>query len=198
MTYTMIEYRPGRFTLVHDRYPQVWQTLNDANVVARMKILSRRGVPAVSALDIDAERLWNVLEQARRSAEEVQVKQMVGHQTRQIMESVGYQKIGSKPIRTSWIFTSGAVYRHPEWNRLYIHRIKESDGPDVFCIANKKRLTSLAKTPPQIARWILYRTFYTRRELNFVLNANLDNDLGWTWKKLCRAIEIDGYVILRF
>ena len=193
-----IKYRPGNFAGLHDTYPKVWEAVRDPRAVERMKILSRRGSPAIMAFDIDAELLWSTLESARERGELDHVKQMTGHQVRQIMESVGYRKIlDSRPIRTSWIFASGAVYRKREWRqRLYVHRKRDVNAPEAYCIASKRQLSALSNPPPSCSTWIPYRMCRTRKELNFVLDANLDDDFGWSWKNLCDAVAERGYVVL--
>lgn len=198
ITLSEIEYRPGRFAGLHDSYPQVWETVCDQKTVERMKILSRRGLPAVIAFDIDAELLWNTLETARQNGEFDQVKQMTGHQVKQMMEAVGFRKVvDGRPIRSSWIFASGAVYRKQEWRQpLYIHRNRDIETPTTYCIAAKRRLSALANPPQQCSMWVYYRMCRTRRELNFVLEGNLDEDFGWNWKNLCATVTQKGYVVL--
>ncbi len=189
-------YRPGRFTSLHKQYPQIWEALNEPQFVAMMKILSRRGVPAVSALDMEAETVWENLEIARSRGDENQVKQMIGHQIRQIMSFEGFRKVDGKPIRTSWIFSWGGVYVRPEWHSLYVHRNRNIGDIDTHCISKKRILMSLPIPPSNCAKWVPYRMCRTRRELNFVLEGSLDDDFGWTWKNLCQAIDTEGYAIL--
>ena len=191
-----IKYRPGRFAELHRQYPQVWRWLCDPGMAERMKALSRRGLPAVTALDIDAEPVWSALEVARDHGEEDQVKQMVGHQIRQIMEFHGYRKYGSKRIWTSWIFASGSVYRHPEWRRLYVHRPRYPDNVERYCVAAKRKLSTLPNPPSNCSEWVPYRMCRTRSELNFVLQGNLDDDFGLEWRNLRREVADRGYVVL--
>ena len=56
-----VEYRQGRFGGRHRTYPQVYRGVRDPNIAERMKVLSRRDLPEVSALDIDAEPVWDSL-----------------------------------------------------------------------------------------------------------------------------------------
>lgn len=192
-----IEYQPGRFAGLHDSYPQVWETVRDPRAVERMKILSRRGLPAVMAFDIDAESFWRVLESARQKGELDQIKQLAGHQVKQVMESNGYRKtVDGRPVRSSWIFASGAVYERPEWRRLHVHRNRSINAPEVYCIAAKRKLSALSNPPPSCSAWVPYRLCRTRRELNFVLEANLDDDFGWSWRDLCAAVADRGHVVL--
>lgn len=191
------KYHPGIFTRPHYRYPQVWKTLNEPGIVERMKLLCRRGYPAVCALDIDAEPIWNVLERTRARGEEDQVKQMIGHQIKQILESMGYQRVGGKPIRTSWIFSFGSVYEDPEWRTLYVSRNRDERDRDVFCLSSKRRVSTLPNPPKNVADWVLYRMCRTPRELNFVLNADLGFDFRWSWEELCSAVDERGYVVLQ-
>ena len=191
------QYFSGIFTQPHSRYPQVWETLNEPGVVERMKLLCRRGYPAVCALDIDAEPIWSILDHARERGEEDQVKQMIGHQIKQILESKGYRKVGGKPIRTSWIFSYGSVYEDPDWRALYVSRNRDEHDREVFCLSSKRRISALSYPPPDPASWIGYRMCSTLRELNFVLNADLGFDYGWSWDRLRAAVEEDGYVVLQ-
>ena len=188
------QYDPGRYRGIHKAFPQVWHALCDQGVVERMKLLSRRRVPAIAALDIDAQQVWTVLENARDLGKEDQVKQMIGHQTRQIMESEGFVKSVGKPIPNSWIFTWGMVYRRPEWRWLCVHRNKNRE--DQYCVSVKRRLSSLRHPPVSCSKWTFYRMCATKRELNFVLAANLEDDFGWTWRSLCREVRENGYVTL--
>lgn len=189
-------YRPGRFASLHKQYPRIWKALNEPQCVAMMKILSRRGIPAVSALDMEVELVWENLELARSRGDENQVKQMIGHQIRQIMASEGFRKVDGKPVRTSWIFSWGGVYVRPEWHSLYVHRNRNIGDPDTHCISKKRILLSLPNPPSDCAKWVPYRMCQTRRELNFVLEGNLDDDFGWSWRNLCDTINENGYVIL--
>lgn len=163
-----------------------------------MKILSRRGIPAVSALDINAEPVWTALMAGRELGETDQIKQMIGHQVRQVMEIEGYRKVGSKPIRTSWLFTAGSYYRHPEWFRLFVHKNRDLGDPEGFCIASKRQLGALLNPPPNSSKWVPYRVCYTRSELNFVLDANLDDDFGLSWLELREKVDDQGYFVLRY
>jgi hypothetical protein len=190
-------YHSGIFTRPHSRYPDVWYTLNDPGVVERMKLLCRRGFPAVCALDIDAEPIWIVLEHARSRGEEDQVKQMIGHQIKQILESKGYRRAGGKPIRTSWIFSFGSVYEDPDWRILYVCRNRDERDQNVFCLSSKRRVSTLPNPPPNVSSWVLYRMCRTPRELNYVLNADLGCDYGWSWDRLCAAVDENGYVALQ-
>lgn len=190
------EYRPGRFAGLHDQYPQIWKFLNAEVVVSRMKILSRQGVPAVSALDIEAEVVWDALASARHRGQEDQVKQMIGHQIHQIMVSSGFLKDGGKSIRTSWIFGYGGFYQDPEWHRFYVHRNRDQDNPEMYCISSKRQLPTLPNPPPNCYQWVPYRLCCTRRELNSVLDGNLDDDFGKNWQELQRVVGEQGYVIL--
>lgn len=192
-----LDYRPGRFALIHDQYREVWRFLNNPEIVERMKILSRRGVPAISALDIEADPVWRALNAARHVGEEDQLKQMIGHQIRQIMESQGYRKTGGKQIRTSWIFTWGSVYQHPEWRRLYVHKNRDYAHSAAFCVSGKRQLSALQNPPPNSSTWIPYRMCHTRKELNYVLAGNLDDDFGVSWTNLCDAVSEDGYFLLQ-
>lgn len=191
------EYRHGRFVELHAQYPKVWEFLNTLGIVERMKILSRHGIPAVSALDIEAEVVWDALKIARERGQEDQLKQMIGHQIHQIMKSVGYRKIGGKPLRTSWIFTYGSFYRHPEWHRLYVHRNRDLGDPEAYCIAAKRQLATLETPPPNCSRWVSYRMCCSRDELNFVLDANLDDDFGKNWQDLQSEVSERGFVVLK-
>lgn len=190
-------YLPGIFTRPHSRYPAVWHTLNEPGVVERMKLLCRRGYPAVCALDIDAEPIWTVLENARTRGEEDQVKQMIGHQVKQILEAKGYRRVGGKPIRTSWIFSFGSVYEDPEWRILYVCRNRDERDRSVFCLSSKRRVSTLPHPPPNPLDWVLYRMCRTPRELKFVLNADLGYDFGWSWDQLCSEVDENGYVVLQ-
>ena len=189
-------YQPRRFAGLHRQSPQIWDCLNELQFVAMMKVLSRRGIPAVSALDLEAELVWENLELARSRGEENQVKQMIGHQIRQIMASEGFRKVDGKPIRNSWIFSWGGVYVRPEWHSLYVHRNRDVGDPDTHCISKKRILLSLPNPPSNCAKWVPYRMCQTRRELNFVLEGNLDDDFGWSWANLCHVVDSEGYAIL--
>lgn len=188
-------YIPEIFSQPHQRYPQIWHTLNEPGIVERMKILSRRGFPAVSALDLDARPIWNALEDARANGREAQIKQMIGHQIRQILEHEGYIKVTSKPIRTSWIFSSGSVYEDPEWATLYISRNQDSLDPERYCVSSKRDVAALDDPPPK--QWIAYRMCRTLNELHYVLDADLNDAFGWSWVRLCDSVDRDGYVILK-
>lgn len=190
-------YLPGIFTRPHFRYRRVWETLNDPRIVERMKLLCRRGYPAVCALDIDAEPIWSILDHARERGEEDQVKQMIGHQIKQILESKGYRKVGGKPIRTSWIFSYGSVYEDPDWRTVYVSRNRDEHDREVFCLSSKRRVSALPHSPPDPTSWVSYRMCRTPRELNYVLNADLGYDYGWSWDRLCAAVDENGYVVLQ-
>lgn len=192
-----IEYRPGRFAFLHSEFREVWRFLNSPGLVERMKILSRRGVPAISALDIEAIPVWDALNSARPIGAEDQLKQMIGHQIRQIMESQGYRKTGGKQIRTSWIFTWGSVYQDPEWRGLYVHKNREYAHPAAFCVAAKRQLSALQNPPPNSSTWIPYRMCQTQKELNYVLDGNLDDDFGISWRNLCDAVNKEEYYLLQ-
>lgn len=193
-----LEYQPGRFAFLHDEFREVWPFLNSPGLVERMKILSRRGVPAISALDIEAIPVWNALNAARPIGAEDQLKQMIGHQVRQIMEAEGYRKTGGKQIRNSWIFTWGSVYQHPEWRKLYVHKNREYAHSDAFCVAAKRKLPALRNPPPDIFTWIPYRMCHTKKELNFVLQGNLEDDFGVSWRELCDTVSEEGYCVLTY
>lgn len=193
----VLEYHPGRFAGLHAQYTKVWEFLNTPGIVERMKILSRHGVPAVAALDIEADVVWDALKKARPRGQEDQVKQMIGHQIHQVMKSVGYRKIGGKTLRTSWIFTYGSFYRHPEWHRLYVHRNRDLDDPEAYCVAAKRQLSTLPTPPPNCSRWVSYRMCRNRDELNFVLDGNLDDEFGKNWQDLQSEVSERGYVILK-
>ena len=191
-----ISYRPGRFARLHEQYPQIWEALIEPQFIAMMKVLSRRGVPAVSALDMEAELVVKSLETARLRGDENQVKQMIGNQIRQIMASEGFRKVEGKPVRSSWIFSWGAVYVRPDWYSLHVHRNRNIGDLDTHCISKKRILLSLQHPPSNCAKWVPYRLCQTRQELNFVLEGNLDDDFGWSWRSLCETVDLNGYVIL--
>ena len=196
----MIEYDPGRYASLHDAFPLLWTVLNEEERVSQMELASRLNSPAVSVLDIGAEDVWEVLEAAKRLGLLNQVKQMIGHQIRQIMESRGYEHVRNKPLSTSWIFASGAVYRHPSWTMLYVHkkRLRSTDENARYCVASKRSLSDLRiphDSPLVPSEWVRYRKVARRRELDFVMDAPL-SDFGWRWRNLCDKVRADGFVIL--
>lgn len=194
----MKNYLPGRFAALHEAFPLLWPLLNDDDRIGRMKLLSRMNVPAVLVLDSAAEEVWQLLDAARRIGLLDQIKQMIGHQIRQIMESEGYEHVKNKPLNSSWIFASGAQYRHPDWNGFYVHRSRDVHTVERFCISDRRSLNDLSVPPdsPLIASdWTRYRRVCRPHELDFVLGAPLA-EFSWNWRELCHEIRIEGYVVL--
>ncbi len=191
-------YRPGRFASLHEAFPQLWALLNDYERIGRMKLLSRMNVPAVVDLDTDAEDVWSVLDASRGLGLLDQVKQMIGHQIRQIMESNGYEHVRNKPLRTSWIFSSGALYQHPDWILFYVHRNRDVFNTKRFCVALTRKLVDLSRSrssPLDPSDWVCHRKVALPHELDFVLGAPLA-EFGWNWRELCQVLQMDSYVIL--
>ena len=204
------EYQRRRFRSECREHPEIWELLVDElrellyedAMVSRMMLLSRRGIPAVAALDTDAEPIWEILRRARIAGLENAVKQKIGKLIREILESdkVGLKWTGSASYN-SWIFSSGAKYRHPDWRPLYVHRKRDSDA-DEFCISRRKRLTDLNYSPDRPSSWIFYRRCMLQHELKYILDAQSLKDFEWddhavlTWSTLCRRVHSDGYVTL--
>ena len=184
-------YDAGRYAILHTRFSRMWPELNDPCVIARMKMLSRRGVPAVAALDIDAEIIWQELRNAAAMGFADRVKQMIGHQVRQIMTREGYRKTSVKPLPTSWIFASGAVYRLDAWRTVYLHRNRDVDSEHPYCVTNRRRLPS-SLYPEQ---WVFYRQCSMQHELEFALNEEL-SEYDWSWTNLCDEVQDNGFTIL--
>ena len=196
----MKDYRPGRFASLHEAFPQLWSLLNDDERVGRMKLLSRMNVPAVVDLDTDAEDIWNVLDASRGIGLLDQVKQMIGHQIRQIMESNGYEHVRNKPLKTSWIFASGALYQHPDWRPFYVHRNRDVYNTKRFCVALKRKLSDLSRPRGSLLNpsdWVCHRRIALPHELDFVLGATLA-EFGWNWRDLCQVLRTENYVILDY
>lgn len=190
------QYIPGRFVKLHVNYPVIWEFLNDPIVIARMTAISRRGLPAILVLDSEAETIWRELRLARQMSQFSELKQMIGHQVKQVMESCGYRKVGVKPITTSWIFSSGSVYRDPAWHDLYLFRERNLSDFFQFCIAKKRRLSSLPNPPAHQKKWAYFRKCSMLHELEFAMDSDLYEDFGWHWRDLYTEVEHQGYVIL--
>ena len=150
-----MKYSPEKFRTTYEQFPELWDLLSSDEMIGSMKRLSRRAVPAIAALDTDAEPVWQVLEEARQESPLLydQVKRMIGHMVRQIMESplVGYEHVRNVPF-TSWIFSTGARYRDPAWRRwIYVHRNRDPVGEEMFCLAKTKSLSDLYNPPSNIS-----------------------------------------------
>ena len=194
----MNDYRPGRFASLHEAFPKIWALLNDDNRINRMKLLSRMNVPAVVDLDMDAEEFWSVFDESKRVGLLDQVKQMIGHQIRQIMESNGYVHVRNKPLSTSWIFASGALYQHPDWRLFYVHRNRDGFKMKSFCVSLNRNLNDLSCPENSLfnpSHWVRHRKVALPHELDFVLGAPLA-EFGWNWRELCQVLHSESYVIL--
>ena len=195
-----MQYNPGQFLSFYEKFPRLWDLLNSDEMIARMKALSRRGVPAVAAIETDAEPIWKILETARRESPKVfnQTKRMIGHMIRQVMESpqVGYRYVGTVSF-DSWIFSSGGRYRDPAWGRwIYVHCSPNVHGRDSYCLARTKHLSNLEEQPnPGQSSWTYHRRCACQHELEFILDGSL-SDWNLTWEELCREIRETGYVLL--
>lgn len=181
---------------------ELWDLLNEDAMVSRMVLLSRKGIPAVAALDSDAERIWESLRVAKAAGLENPVKQKIGKMVREILESesVGLEWAGSARIN-SWIFSSGAKYRHPDWRPIHVHTLKDGNF-DEFCVSRRKHLADLDKSPSTPSSWIYYRRCLMQHELEYVLDVENLEQFDWdenttlTWKALCRRVRSESYKIL--
>ncbi|MCY3883961.1 MAG: hypothetical protein OXG24_03495 [Gammaproteobacteria bacterium] len=198
-----IVYIPEGFAPEYELFPELLDYLSEDELVAKMILLSRRGVPAVAALDSDCEPIWRILRRARRRGIEDRTKQMIGHMVRQIMESdeVGLEWVGSARLN-SWIFSAGAKYRHPSWQPLWVHRSRDGHDQERFCISRRKRLADLDTPPDDRSQWVLYRRCLMRHELVYILNVRNLGEVEWqdddpvTWNSLGRRVRIEGFKIL--
>lgn len=191
---------PGQFRPFYERFPHLWDLLTSDQMIARMKALSRRGVPAVAAMESDAKPIWEILETARRESPRVfnQTKRMLGHMVRQVMESpqVGYQYVGTVSF-DSWIFSSGGRYRDPDWRRwIYVHCSQDAHGGYVFCLARTKHLSNLTEQPiSRSSSWTYHRRCACQHELEFILDGSL-TDWNLIWEEVCGEIQETGYVLM--
>ena len=182
---------------------ELWRFLNDDSTVSRMKQLSRRGIPAVGALDTDSEPFWEILRDARAIGLENSVKQRTGKMIREIMEgpNVGFVHRGNARIN-SWIFSSGAKYRHPDWRTLYVHRNSDPEADEVFCVARRKHLTDLDSSPEELSSWVYYRRCLLPHELVYILDCESITDFEWdedtpmNWRMLVRRVHNEGYKVV--
>ena len=200
-----IEYQPGRFAPLFEKYPELWDLLRRKTTVTRMKEDSRHGRPAVVALDSESEEIWEVLDRATEAGDYDAVKQMIGSMTKQSMQAEGYKIIPGPPraITSSWIFASGARYRHRDWKTLYVLRSRNHRKAREYCISKKRRLGQLNEGfPERCADWTNYRKCRMKHELERVLRGTLESfewdvdTIDKSWESLCKAVKENGFVIL--
>ncbi|MCY4142886.1 MAG: hypothetical protein OXG08_04230 [Gammaproteobacteria bacterium] len=184
---------------------ELWGLLNEETLVSRMKLLSRRGISAIAALDTDAEEIWEILRRARAIGIEDPIKQATGKMVRRILESdeVGFVHVDNARVN-SWIFSSGAKYRHPDWRPLYVHRNRDPRAAEEFCISRRKRLGELASLTGGASSWIYFRRCLLEHELEYILDAWSLQEFEWNdiaeelnWRSLCRNVRSRGYIVLR-
>ena len=181
---------PGPFAPEYRDFPEIPEFLEQPETIAKMRILSQHGSPAIYVFEIDAERAWPAFKRAKEesSSRLSRTKQMAGHAAAQVMEAEGFVQVGEKRF-SSWLFTSGATFKDPDWRRwLYVHRNREDAVPQRFCIARRKRLTDLHEPPDGCSQFVFYRRCSQQEELEFVLDVQLA-DIGWTWARLVEALS---------
>lgn len=206
-----LKYRPRPVeTKLFAKYDALWNCdhLRDPKAISRMKMASRQGRPAVTALDIDCEDVWRILESAAENGELNEVKKMIGSMVKQIMEAEGYVPStgGNRATPSSWIFTSGTLFRHPNWRNFYVHRSKDQTSGREFCISRKRYLSSLQyfdNHDHKCGDWVYHRKCRSRHELIFVLGGTLREFVGgnrnepMNWNKLSKEVCANGCVHLK-
>ena len=150
------EYSAGTFRALAESPlgRSLWQFLNEPLTMTRMETATDLGKPAVSGIE---EPLLN--EFGERVVDD-RVKQMVGHMVRQVMESLGYQMEQHNVTIGSALFSKGARYGRPDWQRLHVFR-SSADAREL-CFSDSRDTASLPP-PTNGGRWRFWASFSTVR-----------------------------------
>ena len=102
-------YRPDQFETLYHREagPDLWAFMQDPETVLRMEVASYLCRPAVEPLSP------TLLARFGQTVRRKEIKQMIGHMARQVLEHRGYQldRSGVKIRKPGNIFYSGSKYR---------------------------------------------------------------------------------------
>lgn len=207
----MNDYEPiGPFAATLAQYPELWDLMLDQKLISRAKMCSRLRRPALQALEVDSEEIWEVLARAQKDGNLHEVRKLLGNMMRHIMEDpdVGYRLRSGGPFEVkSWMVSTASRYRAREWQGpFYVH---QRNGDTTFhsaCIAKKAKLSSLATSELMASDWKYRANVNSERELEFVLGRKLskygyvdrEDELGYLadWKTVCRDVREYGFVIL--
>lgn len=196
----MSKYQPiGPYIATYRKYPELWCLLNRPDLIARMKMCSRLGKPAILALEIDSAEIWEVLDSARIAGEIDEVKRLIGSMIRQILEAdeVGYKlrSSGTSPV-SSWLFASGSRYQARDWVGPYwIHQPRDFRNPMSFCVSRMRKLGNYTCPQMKASDWQYYRRINNLEELESVLGRELTK-FGTDWRALRQEVRNVGFKIL--
>ena len=176
-----LEYDPGRFGL--GQYgalaQRLWPFLKEEAQVTAMKVASDLGHPAVEGI---AEAL---VKKFGEEFDEDRPRQLVGHMTRQIMESEGYE-IDKADVKVfAYPFTKATRYRRKGSVRWIVFR--SSQNLHELCIVADR--ADIQRAPaPNAGKWRFWTTVTTTLQASIGLQVM---DIQGTRNK----IEKNGYAL---
>ena len=143
----------------------LWVFLNEDRIVARMEAASELSRPAVAGFEEPLlDRFGNDVVPDR-------VKQMIGHMTRQVMEANGYEMEKGNVTIGSALFSKGARYRRPRWQRLEVFR--NSTNALELSFAGSREAESIPEPPTDGGKWRFWASFTSELQGCVVYGINV-------------------------